>query len=66
MRYKNENFFQQGLDDAKNISRILIKLAEDGWKIILNDSIDKPLMHLEKKSESFLSTTNNSSENQSK
>ena len=48
-----------GLDDAKNIARILIKLAEDGCRIILNDSIDRPLTNPERRSDSFIASKNN-------
>ena len=43
-----------GFDDAKNIARILIKLANDGCKIDLNSRIKNPLTKIEKK----ISTTN--------
>ena len=38
-----------GIDDAKNIARILMQLAQDGCKINLNSHIKKSLSKIEKK-----------------
>jgi hypothetical protein len=41
------NLFLQGLDDATNIARILIRLAKDGCPIKVNAHIKKSLAEIE-------------------
>jgi hypothetical protein len=55
-----------GLDDAKNIARILLALAMDGCKIHVNDRIKKSLTNLQKKPQTINQTSLSSSEEEDK
>jgi inhibitor of KinA sporulation pathway (predicted exonuclease) len=46
-----------GLDDAKNIARILVKLVENGCPIKINEKIKEPYTEIEKKPNLKLLTT---------
>lgn len=49
--YEFEGNQHCGLDDAKNIARILVRLAKDGCNVHINSHIKKCLSQIEKPSE---------------